>query len=56
MKECDAKLPRECKPRVTEALERVVQPYVAWGKPDHAAERRAKLPPDSAVPAAKPPD
>ena len=38
MKECDAKLPRECKPCLTEALQRLVQLYDAWGKPDQSAE------------------
>jgi tetratricopeptide (TPR) repeat protein len=31
--------------RLTEAIERLVQLYEAWGKPEKAAERRAKLPP-----------
>ena len=30
-------------PRLTEAPERLVQLYGAWGKPDQAAEWRAKL-------------
>ena len=30
--------------RLTEALERLVQLYDAWEKPDQAAEWRAKLP------------
>ena len=30
-------------PHPTEALERLVQLYDAWGKPDQAAEWRAKL-------------
>ena len=36
MKECEAKLRRECKPRVAEALERLLQLYDASGKPDQA--------------------
>ena len=43
MKEREAKIPHEYKRRVTEALERLVQLYDAWGKPDQAAEWRVKL-------------
>lgn len=45
MREREAKIPPEGKPRLTEALERIVQLYDGWGKPDKAAEWRAKLPP-----------
>lgn len=44
MNEREAKIPAQGKPRLTEALERLVQLYDAWGKPDQAAEWRAKLP------------
>jgi len=43
MKACEAKIPAPDKPRLTEAAERVVQLYEAWGKNDKAAEWRAKL-------------
>jgi hypothetical protein len=39
----EAKIPPPPLPRLTEATERVVQLYKAWGKPDKAAEWRAKL-------------
>ena len=44
MNEFEAKISPQGKPRLTEALERLVQLYDAWGKPDQAAEWRAKLP------------
>ena len=43
MKAREAKIPAQGKPRLTEALERLVQLYDAWGKPSHAAEWREKL-------------
>ena len=43
MKAREAKIPPQGKPRLTEALERLVQLYDAWGKADQAAEWRAKL-------------
>ena len=43
MKEREAKIPPQGKPRLTEALERLVQLYDAWGKPDEAAAWRKRL-------------
>ena len=43
MKEFEAKLPRECKPHLTEALKCLVQLYDGWCHPDQAAEWRKKL-------------
>ena len=43
MKARAAKMPAQGKPRLSEALERLVQLYDAWGKPDQAAEWREKL-------------
>jgi hypothetical protein len=43
MKQREATIPPEGKPRVTEALERVVQLYEATNKPDEAAKWRKKL-------------
>ena len=43
MKEREAKIPPQGKPRLTEALERLVQLYDAWGKPDQGAEWRGRL-------------
>ena len=43
MKEREAKIPPQGKIRLTEALERLVQLYDAWGKTDEAAEWRKKL-------------
>jgi eukaryotic-like serine/threonine-protein kinase len=43
MKQREAKIPKEGKVRLTEALERLLQLYDAWGKPEKAAEWRAKL-------------
>ena len=54
MKEREAKIPPAAKPRLTEALERLVQLYDAWCKPDQAAEWRAKLPQDTATPKKEP--
>ena len=36
MKQRAAKIPKEGKPRLAEAMERLVQLYGAWGKPDQA--------------------
>ncbi|MEI4927474.1 hypothetical protein Q8G50_33700, partial [Klebsiella pneumoniae] len=43
MKEREAKIPTAAKPRLTEALERLVQLYDAWGRKDRADAWRAKL-------------
>jgi tetratricopeptide (TPR) repeat protein len=43
MQERDATIPPPGKPRLTEALERLVQLYEAWEKPDQAATWRKKL-------------
>jgi serine/threonine protein kinase/tetratricopeptide (TPR) repeat protein len=43
MKKREAKIPKNLKVRQIEALERLVQLYDAWGKPDRAAEWRKKL-------------
>ena len=43
MKAREAKIPPPGKPYFTEAAERVVKLYEAWGKPEKAAEWRAKL-------------
>jgi serine/threonine protein kinase len=43
MKQCEAKIPPEAKIRLTEALDRLVQLYDAWGKPDEANKWRAEL-------------
>ena len=43
MKAREAKIPPPGKPRFTDAAERVVKLYEAWGKKDKAAEWRAKL-------------
>jgi hypothetical protein len=42
MRERDAKVPARNRLRLMAALERLVQLYDAWGKPDKAAEWRAK--------------
>ena len=44
MKAREAEVPPQGKIRLTEALERLVQLYDAWGKPEQAAEWLAKLP------------
>jgi serine/threonine-protein kinase len=44
MKAREDKIPQPGKPRLTEAAERVVKLYEAWGKPEKAAEWRARLP------------
>ncbi len=43
MKEREAKIPPHAKVRLIEALERLVQLYDDWGKPEQAAEWRKKL-------------
>jgi hypothetical protein len=43
MKAHEAAIPPRARGRVSEAGERVVQLYQAWGKPDQAAQWRAKL-------------
>jgi hypothetical protein len=43
MKAREAKIPLPAKPRFTEAAERVVKLYEAWGKPEKAAEWRTRL-------------
>jgi hypothetical protein len=39
----EARIPPPAKPRLTEAAERVVKLFEAWGKKDEAARWRAKL-------------
>jgi outer membrane protein assembly factor BamD (BamD/ComL family) len=39
----EAKIPPQSKVRLTEALQRLVQLYDAWGKPDEAARWRKEL-------------
>jgi hypothetical protein len=43
MKEREKDIPANAKVRLTEALERLVQLYDAWGKPEQAKEWRQKL-------------
>jgi hypothetical protein len=43
MKQRAAQIPLNGKPRLAEALERLVQLYDAWGKPDKAARWRSEL-------------
>jgi hypothetical protein len=43
MKASEARIPPPGKPRLTEAAERVIKLYEAWGKKDEAARWRAKL-------------
>lgn len=43
MKQRDAKIPKEGKVRLTEAVTRLVQLYDAWGKPAEAAKWRKEL-------------
>jgi tetratricopeptide (TPR) repeat protein len=54
MKQRVARIPIEGKPRVAEALERLVQLYDAWSKPDQATRWRRELESEKAD--AKPPD
>jgi tRNA A-37 threonylcarbamoyl transferase component Bud32 len=56
MKQREAKIPAHAKKSLTEALDRLVQLYDAWGKPDEADKwraERAKLPKPPAPPKAK---
>ncbi len=43
MKQREARMGPENKPRLTKSIERLVQLYEAWGKPEKAAEWRARL-------------
>ena len=43
MKQRETKIPAKAKEYLTEALERLVQLYDGWGKPEQANERRQKL-------------
>jgi tetratricopeptide (TPR) repeat protein len=54
MKQRAAKITLGNKPRLAEALERLVELYDAWGKPDQAARWRREL--ESEKTAARPPD
>jgi tetratricopeptide (TPR) repeat protein len=54
MKAREAKIPPLGKPRFTDAAERVVKLYEAWGKKDEAARWRAKLARPSSEPRPKP--
>lgn len=45
LKQREAQIPPESKVRLTEALERLIQLYEAWGKSAEAAEWRKRLPP-----------
>jgi serine/threonine protein kinase/tetratricopeptide (TPR) repeat protein len=49
MKQRADKIPVGAKPHLAEALERLVQLYEAWGKPDEAAKWRAESPTPPAV-------
>jgi hypothetical protein len=53
MKQRAAKIPMAGKPRLAEALERLVQLYDAWGKPDQVTRWRREI--ESAKAGAKPP-
>ena len=48
LKQREAKIPAWAKVHLTEALEWLVQLYEATGRPEKAAEWRAKLPPKDA--------
>jgi tetratricopeptide (TPR) repeat protein/thiol-disulfide isomerase/thioredoxin len=54
MKAREAKIPPPGKPRFTDAAERVVKLYEAWGQKDKAAEWRAKLAKPSEEPKPQP--
>ena len=43
MKEREARIPPQGKARLTEAIQRLIDLYTAWDKPDQAAEWRKKL-------------
>jgi hypothetical protein len=43
LKDREARIPPPWKPRLTEAAERLVKLYEDWGKPEKAAEWRARL-------------
>jgi hypothetical protein len=43
MEQREGKIPKRDKARLTQAVERLVQLYDAWGKPDKAAEWRKRL-------------
>lgn len=47
MKAREKMIPPHGKVRLTEALDRLIRLYDAWGKPEKAKEWRMKLPPDS---------
>jgi hypothetical protein len=49
LKAREARIPPPGRPRFTEASERVVKLYEAWGKPEKAAEWRARLAKPSAA-------
>ena len=50
MKAREAKIPPAGKPRLTEAIQRLVDLYGAWGKPDQAAEWRKNLEAEKPLP------
>jgi len=54
LKAREAKTPAPSKKRLTEAAERIVPFYEAWGKPDKAAEWRKRLEGDKQEHEAKP--
>jgi eukaryotic-like serine/threonine-protein kinase len=54
LKDRENKLPPSLKPRVSEAAERVVRLYDAWGKKEKAGEWRKKLSSSSSPPAVAP--
>jgi hypothetical protein len=50
MKQREGAIPAPGKPRLTEAVERIVRLYEATGRPEKAREWRTKLPPELAPP------
>ena len=50
MKAREVQIPPAGKPRLTEALERLVKLYDAWSKPNQAAEWREKLKAEKPLP------
>ena len=50
LKSREAKIPAPVRPRLSEALQQLVQCYDAWGKKEQADEWWAKLPKDAAAP------